>query len=54
MAGEENGLTALEQACLYPETLPNGGEPVTYGYRLCPCGRYDQETQGLCACGRQR
>lgn len=24
------------------------------GYHVCPCGRYSQETQGLCPCGRQR
>lgn len=45
-------LTPLEVACLFPEILPNGGEPG--GYRVCDCGRYSQETQGLCGCGRQR
>lgn len=24
----------------------------TYGYRICACGRYSQESQGLCLCGR--
>lgn len=43
-------LTPLEVACLFPESLPNGGDP--YGYRICDCGRYSQESQGLCACGR--
>jgi hypothetical protein len=73
--GDES-LTPLERACLLPETLPNGGEPVVpcrrcgsvspglqdcycahslgepFGYRLCACGRYSQDSQGLCPCGR--
>lgn len=45
-------LSPLERACVFPDTLPNGGEPHDYGYRVCACGRYSQESQGLCVCGR--
>lgn len=29
-------------------------EMGSLGFHVCVCGRYSQETQGLCACGRQR
>jgi hypothetical protein len=46
-------FTPLEVSCIFPETMPRGGEPAAnYGYRVCACGRYDQESQGLCGCGR--